>query len=250
MKKNDNKEEDEIEMLRETRFISGSTYEGSWNAIDKSGIGRYVTPYKVVLEGEYRNGMLHGCGSMYWPRGQVMDGIWNRGKIDRQKRYTFADGLSYREAEWDYCTFPDRRFYNCIVNGLRPAGKVLKTNDQPTQIIPPFCYDTGAGIFDPDKNCVISYHNCKKVLKIPTTAEIKWIKKNCRRSWSEPTGHQEWLREYWQSGAADFATLPHISSEDETENWWQRLTKFARHATTDVKWIKHNCVRESQLLKR
>jgi len=49
------------------------------------------------------------------------------------------------------------------VNGLRPAGEVLKTNDQPTKIIPPFCYDTGAGIFDPDSNCITSYRNCKKV---------------------------------------------------------------------------------------
>lgn len=53
--------------------------------------------------------MLHGCGSMYWPRGQVIDSTWNHGKMERQKRYTFADGLIYREDEWDYCKFPDRR---------------------------------------------------------------------------------------------------------------------------------------------
>lgn len=61
-----------------------------------------------------------------------------------------------------------------------------------------------------------------KTLKIPTTAESNWIKQNCRKGWSEPTGHREWLFEYWQSGAADFAMLPHISPEGETENWWQR----------------------------
>lgn len=49
------------------------------------------------------------------------------------------------------------------MHGLRPAGEVLKTNDQPTKIIPPFCYDTGDGIFDPDSNCIMPYHNCKKV---------------------------------------------------------------------------------------
>lgn len=62
----------------------------------------------VVLEGEYRNGMLHGHGSMHWPLGQRIDGTWNRGKIT-QKRYTFADGLSYEEEGWEYCTLPDRR---------------------------------------------------------------------------------------------------------------------------------------------
>lgn len=45
MKESDNKEEDEIEMLREIRFVNGSTYEGSWNATDTTGVGRYVTPY-------------------------------------------------------------------------------------------------------------------------------------------------------------------------------------------------------------
>lgn len=45
MKKSDNKEEDEIKMLREIRFANGSTYEGSWDAIDMTGVGRYVTPY-------------------------------------------------------------------------------------------------------------------------------------------------------------------------------------------------------------
>ncbi|XP_071566830.1 MORN repeat-containing protein 5 isoform X1 [Temnothorax nylanderi] len=232
----------EIEMLRETRFITGSKYEGTWDAIDMTGIGRYVTPYKVVLEGEFRNGMLHGHGSMYWPRGQRMDGVWIRGRMV-QRRYTFADGLAYRENGWDYCVYPDRRFYKCMVNGLKPAGEVLKTNDQPTKIIPPFCYDTGAGIFDPDSNCVTSYRNCKKILQIPTATESAWIKKNCRKGWSEPTGHQEWLREYWQSGAADFATLPHVSQDDEAENWWQRLTKFARYSLTD----KHDMMDKAQL---
>ncbi|KYQ53969.1 MORN repeat-containing protein 5 [Trachymyrmex zeteki] len=240
---NDDKKADEIEMLREIQFVTESRYEGTWNAIDKTGIGRYVTPYKVVLEGEFRDGMLHGRGSMYWPRGQRMDAIWNRGKMV-QRRYTFADGLSYRENDWDYCVYPDRRFYNCIVNGLKPAGEVLKTNDQPTKIIPPYCYDTGAGMFDPDSNCVTSYRNCKKVkisldgdkdmLKIPTAIESAWIKKNCRKGWSEPTSHQEWLHEYWYSGTADFATLPRVSQDDEAGIWWQRLTKFARHSFADT----------------
>ncbi|XP_012535875.1 MORN repeat-containing protein 5-like [Monomorium pharaonis] len=214
----DGKKAEEIEMLREIQFITGSRYEGMWDAIDKAGVGRYITPCKLVVEGKFRDGTFHGHGSIYWPRGQRMDCTWFRGEIV-QMRYTFADGLSYRESGWDYCVFPDRRFYNCIVNGLRPAGEVLKTNDQPTKIIPPFCYDTGAGIFDPDKNCITSYHNCKKILKIPTTEEIAWIKQNCRKSWSEPTGHREWLLEYWHSGAADFATLP---PTNEAENWWQR----------------------------
>ncbi|XP_014482285.1 PREDICTED: MORN repeat-containing protein 5-like [Dinoponera quadriceps] len=228
---NNNGNEDKIELLRETRFVSGSKYEGTWNAIDKEGIGRYVTPNQVILEGEFRDGMLHGHGSIYWPRAQVMDGVWNRGKMEEKKRYIFADGLTYQENEWNYCIFPDRRFYKCVVNGLRPAGKVLKTNDQPTKIIPPFCYDTGAGIFDPNEGCILSYRKCKKILSIPTTIESIWIMEYCRKDWSAPIGHHWWFYEYFQSGAADFATLP---PEDETENWWRRLTSFAKHSPADM----------------
>lgn len=63
---------------------------------------------EVILEGEFRNGLLHSHGSICWPRGQIMDGVWDRGHI-KYKRYTFSDGLSYCENKWDYCIFPDRR---------------------------------------------------------------------------------------------------------------------------------------------
>lgn len=42
---NDDEKADETEMSREIRFVTGSTYKGTWNAIDKTDIGRYVTPY-------------------------------------------------------------------------------------------------------------------------------------------------------------------------------------------------------------
>lgn len=42
--------------------------------------------------------------------------------LPHQGSYTFADGLQYEEAEWDYCIDNDRRFYSERCNGLRPAG--------------------------------------------------------------------------------------------------------------------------------
>ena len=58
------------------------------------------------------------------------------------------------------------------------------------------------------------------MLKIPTAIESAWIKNNCRKGWSEPTGHREWLHEYWQS--ADFATLSRVSQDNDAGIWWQR----------------------------
>jgi hypothetical protein len=40
---------------------------------------------------------------------------------DKKKgQYTFADGLEYKEQEWDYCVDDDRRFYNERLNGIQP----------------------------------------------------------------------------------------------------------------------------------
>lgn len=45
--------------------------------------------------------------------------------------------------------------------GIETSRRGIK-NDQPTKIIPPFCYND-AGIFDLDSNCIMSYNNYKKV---------------------------------------------------------------------------------------
>ena len=39
-----------------------------------------------------------------------------------QGKYTFADGLDYKEEDWEYCDGYDRRFYTETCNGLKPAG--------------------------------------------------------------------------------------------------------------------------------
>lgn len=40
-----------------------------------------------------------------------------------QGKYTFADGLEYKDKNWHYCDGYDRRFYTEICNGLKPAGR-------------------------------------------------------------------------------------------------------------------------------
>lgn len=50
MSKSDNEEENGIDNdIREIRFFGGSKYTGTWGAIDKTGIGRYVTPYSQFI---------------------------------------------------------------------------------------------------------------------------------------------------------------------------------------------------------
>jgi hypothetical protein len=40
-----------------------------------------------------------------------------------QGKYTFADGLEFKEEGWTYCDGYDRQFYTEIINGMKPAGK-------------------------------------------------------------------------------------------------------------------------------
>ena len=63
----------------------------------------------TIYEGELRDGMFHGQGSLYWPKShQRLDVVHLRGEL-QEYRYIFPDGLSYEDKDWSYCTFPDRR---------------------------------------------------------------------------------------------------------------------------------------------
>lgn len=66
------------------------------------------TKTDVQLEGEFRDDTFHGHGTVHWPRGQRMDGIWSQGECE-ENRYNFADGLIFLKNGWKYCQFPDRR---------------------------------------------------------------------------------------------------------------------------------------------
>lgn len=54
----------------------------------------------------------------------------------------------------------------CLINGLRPAGATLRTNNEKELIILPGCYDTGIGIFNSRTHCIVSYHDLRKVCYI------------------------------------------------------------------------------------
>ncbi|XP_076166567.1 MORN repeat-containing protein 5 [Ptiloglossa arizonensis] len=212
----------------ETRFIDGSEYIGSWSALGMEGVGKFCLPHTAVFQGEFRDGTFHGHGSLYWPRGQRMDGIWHQGEC-KEKRYTFEDGLVFQKNDWGYCEFPDRRYNMCLINGLRPAGATLRTNNEKELIILPGCYDTGIGIFNSRTHCIVSYHDLRKVLEIPTPSMVQWILKYCQKGWDMPTGHRKDLYENWFSKRVDtrilFSKLLPFSN-DSPESWWKRYKQI------------------------
>jgi antitoxin component YwqK of YwqJK toxin-antitoxin module len=34
----------------------------------------------IKYEGQYKNGMKHGIGKLYFDRGKILSGTWNKGK--------------------------------------------------------------------------------------------------------------------------------------------------------------------------
>ncbi|XP_017886363.1 MORN repeat-containing protein 5-like [Ceratina calcarata] len=227
----------------ETRFIDGSEYKGTWDTFGMDGIGKFTLPHNTIFEGEFRHGKFHGHGSMYWPRGQRVDGIWSRGKCEG-KEYVFNDSLNFSQRDWKYCKFPDRRYFLCHKYGLRPAGATLRKNDPYELAVPPRCYDSGIGIFNPRTRCITSYQNPKKVLEIPSTEHARWIVKNCQKGTSPPTGHRRELYENWFSPDFDekilSSRLPFTSNSFEP--WWQRLTTFRRDNSWKEEKLEDPCL--------
>ncbi|KAK5650947.1 hypothetical protein RI129_001976 [Pyrocoelia pectoralis] len=156
--------------------------------------------------------MYHDEGRVTYPMGHTLRGTWFHGKLTGYK-FNFPDSLTYEE-NWKYCKMPDRRlvnvscfeltigfrFFTCIQEGLRPAGRSLLTNDECPRRIPDGCYDTGDGYYNPKTKCVMSVIKPGRILRIPTKSEETWIMENCRKAWDEPTGYKPNLYEKWASG--------------------------------------------------
>lgn len=48
-----------------------------------------------------------------------------------------------------------------------------------TQTIPPDCYNTGEGFYNPKTKCLYSLSDPTVIIRIPTSTEEKWIVEHC-----------------------------------------------------------------------
>ncbi|XP_075761527.1 MORN repeat-containing protein 5 isoform X1 [Pelodiscus sinensis] len=120
------------------------------------GKGCYTLPTETKYKGTMKDGMFHGKGILYFPNGSKYEGIWDCG-ILKEGKYTFADGLEFKDKKWHYCDGYDRRFYTEICSGLKPAGISQLTNLDPPRRIPESCYDCGDGFYNPKTRVVVDY---------------------------------------------------------------------------------------------
>ncbi|XP_023962038.1 MORN repeat-containing protein 5 isoform X4 [Chrysemys picta bellii] len=153
-----------------------------------------------------KDGMFHGKGTLYFPNRSKYEGIWDCG-ISKEGKYTFADGLEFKDKKWHYCDGYDRRFYTEICSGLKPAGISQLTNLDPPRTIPQGCYDCGDGFYNTNTRVVTDYKlrflrnaglanllllkNKRRQVKKKLCSdddEHEWIIRTCRKGWDEITG--------------------------------------------------------------
>lgn len=112
---------------------------------------------------------------------------WDRGKL-LEGKYFFYDNLEFgakaedesTQANWDYCTIKDRRFYTEKLKGLRPDGLTLITNDiRGPKDIPEGTYDIGDGYYDPTKRAIFEYDGQFK-REVESAQEQQWITEKSR----------------------------------------------------------------------
>ncbi|TPX41418.1 hypothetical protein SeMB42_g05586 [Synchytrium endobioticum] len=88
------------------------------------GWGRHVLPSGNVYIGEFKDGRFDGRGTLHFTNGARYDAAWTHG-VAVEGVLTFADGLVFQDAHWDYVTAGDRRFYSERVNGFKNGDPSL-----------------------------------------------------------------------------------------------------------------------------
>ncbi|XP_006007202.1 MORN repeat-containing protein 5 [Latimeria chalumnae] len=166
---------------------TGSSYKGEYKHGRMEGKGQYTFPTETTYEGEMKDGTFNGKGTLFFPNGTKYEGTWEEGIVTKGT-YTFADGLQYKEEDWEYCDGYDRRFYTEICNGLKPAGRSQLTNLDPPRKIPEGHYDCGDGFYNPKTRTVLDYNN--KFLRNADDDEHEWIVRTCRKGWDEIVGYK------------------------------------------------------------
>ncbi|KAG5893737.1 hypothetical protein JTB14_001381 [Gonioctena quinquepunctata] len=178
------------------KFVTGSTFEGKQDSLGFAGLGTYVFPHGAIYRGYFQNGQFHGDGIITYPKGQELDGSWEKGKLVNYT-FRFKDGLEYQR-DWTYCQLPDRTYEIETYLGLQPPEKEFLTNNPHATKIPEKSFNTGDGYYTPKSMVIHNYQH--KVIRICLPGEEDQIESNFRKIQDEPVGYHRELFEHWTSG--------------------------------------------------
>ena len=80
-------------------FYPGKKMEGEWKDGELHGQGTETVPYGGKYVGEYKNGRFHVQGTYTWSNGEKYVGEWKDGERNGQGTFNFSDGGKY-VGEW------------------------------------------------------------------------------------------------------------------------------------------------------
>lgn len=175
------------------KFCTRSKFEGFWD-INRSGTGVYTYPNGTQYRGKFENGLFQGEGVMILPTKFRIVGTFDKGKCLHCKMF-FPDGLEYKQNNWNYCKFPDRRYYPEILNGINPIGDSYLTKDRQPRSIPKNCFDIEEGFGEADTGLITEDYKKEKPLRYLSPAEKQWMIKNCRAANIESIGRNKKISE-------------------------------------------------------
>lgn len=174
---------------RMTPVAGGGEYDGEIANGRYEGKGTYILPTKASSKyvGTFQDGAFHGQGVLTVDGGKFV-GEWNRGKMVSGK-FIFEDGLEYKPMNdtepWNYCSNSDPRFFiereEKVPMAPTTSASRLKYErpSKETPFLPPGCYDTIDGYYDPKKFAIFSFEDATEV-RMPDKKEVAWIVENCR----------------------------------------------------------------------
>jgi len=179
-----------------TTVAGGGEYTGEVSRGRWDGKGTYKLPGSSnTFVGTFEDGAFHGPGVLKVEGGKWV-GEWRRGKMI-SGHFVFLDGLEHKAISdskpWSYCSSGDPRFYIEIQENepkmatSNTSKLKYKTPEVVTPFLPPGCFDTIDGYYDPKKFAVYSYESGKEI-RMPDKKEAAWIVANCRYS---PLAHEE-----------------------------------------------------------
>lgn len=177
------------------RFLTGSSFEGSWNESVRmmDGFGSYRYPDGSEYRGRFVEGKFHGYGhlKLTQPFRFTIKGEFERGKLVTIEDMWFNDGLHVQGSfqddqficdDWDYLTPSDRRYQTERFYGQQPVGPTAYlTSTLLARTVPHKCYDVEEGIFNAKTGWLCERTPpFSKAVYVGCPQEKAWIIRHCR----------------------------------------------------------------------
>lgn len=131
----------------------------------------------MIYEGEFYDGQFHGNGTMLYPNGNRIIVTSVNGTLQTMK-LVYADESEFDINDKEYVVEPKQ----CSDYDCPPITDEIFKCSGIGDDIPPGCYDTLDGYYNPKTKCIHDKKHFKIMLRIITAEEEQFIMKYCAKA--------------------------------------------------------------------